>query len=173
MIIAITGGSGYIGKRLLDNLLNTNFEIRLLSRKPFINKNRIKFFLGDLTSPKDDLSEFLDGVDVLYHCAGEINNENLMHELHVNGTKRLISYAKGNIGLWVQLSSVGAYGNHRVGIVSEKSKENPSGMYEETKTISDNLVIKSGIPFAIVRRVLAVPRVVVSLPFCLSKILSF
>jgi len=151
MIIAITGGSGYIGKRLLDNLLNTNYEIRLLSRKPFINKNRIKFFLGDLTSPKDDLSEFLDGVDVLYHCAGEINNENLMHELHVNGTKRLISYAKGNIGLWVQLSSVGAYGNHRVGIVSEKSKENPSGMYEETKTISDNLVINSGIPFAIVR----------------------
>lgn len=151
MIIAITGGSGYIGKKLLENLLKTNHEIRLLSRKPIAYIDRIKFFVGDLTNPEHDLSEFLNGVDILYHCAGELKNEHLMHDLHISGTKRLIRYAKDNISLWIQLSSVGAYGNHRVGIVSEKSKENPSGVYEETKTISDNLVINSGIPFAIVR----------------------
>ncbi|WP_435189555.1 NAD-dependent epimerase/dehydratase family protein [Pseudothioglobus sp. nBUS_23] len=151
MIIAITGGTGYIGKKLVENLLKTNHEIRLLSRKPIMKNDRINFFLGDLTNPEHDLSKFLNGVDILYHCAGELKNEHLMHDLHINGTKKLIRNAKGNISLWVQLSSVGAYGNHRFGTISEKSEEKPYGVYENTKTISDSLVINSNIPYVIVR----------------------
>jgi nucleoside-diphosphate-sugar epimerase len=151
MIIAITGGSGFIGKKLLESYLETDHEIRILSRKIHLKDNRIKSFFGDLTDPKIDLSNFLDSVDILYHCAGEIKNPHLMNELHINGTKRLINYAQGNINLWVQLSSVGAYGNYRSGIITEDSPEDPVGIYENTKTISDSLVMKSEIPYVILR----------------------
>jgi nucleoside-diphosphate-sugar epimerase len=151
MIIAITGGRGFIGKLLVKKYLNNKHQIRILSRKVLPKNEHYTSFIGDLTNPKDDLSSFLDGVDILYHCAGEVVYESLMNELHINGTKRLISQAEGKVKLWVQLSSVGVYGKCRNGVVTEESKEQPNGVYETSKTISDNLVKESGIPFTILR----------------------
>ena len=151
MIIAITGGSGFIGRILVKKSLENNYKVRLLSRKSLPENEGYIPFKGDLSDPKVDLSNFLDGVDILYHCAGEVINEALMNELHVNGTKRLIKQAKGKVGRWVQLSSVGAYGKCRSGVVTEKTKEQPLGVYETTKTESDNLVKASGIPYLILR----------------------
>jgi nucleoside-diphosphate-sugar epimerase len=151
MIIAITGGSGFIGSLLVDKLLKQGNQVRLLSRKTQLKDVSVQYFLGDLSNPSVDLSDFLDGVDILYHCAGEINNKSLMQELHVNATQRLVDAAQGKIGRWVQLSSVGAYGACRDGVITEDSEEQPFGVYERTKTESDKIVINSGIPFVILR----------------------
>jgi len=151
MIIAITGGTGFIGKQLANQHIRLGHQVRLLSRKSPLKEENVKFFIGDLSDPDVDLSSFLDSVDILYHCAGEINNEGLMQELHVNGTKRLIEAAKGRIQRWVQLSSVGAYGICRDGTITESSIENPFKIYELSKTESDRLVKKSGIPHVILR----------------------
>jgi nucleoside-diphosphate-sugar epimerase len=151
MIIAITGGSGFIGSLLVDKFLKQSNQVRLLSRNTRAERKNVQYFLGDLSNPSVDLSGFLDGVDILYHCAGEVSNESLMQELHVNGTQRLADAAQGKIGRWVQLSSVGAYGACRDGTITEDSKEQPFGVYERTKTESDKIVKKSGIPFVILR----------------------
>jgi len=151
MIVAITGGSGFIGKHLVDRHIQQGDQVRLLSRKAPLKDLNVKFFLGDLSSPDVELFDFIDGVDVLYHCAGEIINESLMQELHVNGTQRLAETAHGKIGRWVQLSSVGAYGICREGTITEDSKERPFGVYEQTKTESDKIVKNSDIPYVIVR----------------------
>jgi len=151
MIIAITGGSGFIGSLLVDKFLKQSNQVRLLSRNTRAERKNVQYFLGDLSNPSVDLSGFLDGVDILYHCAGEVSNESLMQELHVNGTQRLADAAQGKIGRWVQLSSVGAYGACRDGTITEDSKEQPFGVYERTKTESDKIVINSGIPFVILR----------------------
>ena len=74
-----------------------------------------------------------------------------MQELHVNGTQRLVDAAQGKIGRWVQLSSVGVYGACRDGTITEDSKEQPFGIYEQTKTESDKIVKNSGIPCVILR----------------------
>jgi len=71
--------------------------------------------------------------------------------LHVNGTQRLVDVAQGKIGRWVQLSSVGVYGACRDGTITEDSKEQPFGIYEQTKTESDKIVKNSGIPCVILR----------------------
>ena len=151
MIIAITGGSGFIGSLLVDKFLKQSNQVRLLSRNTRAERKNVQYFLGDLSNPSVDLSGFLDGVDILYHCAGEVSNESLMQELHVNGTQRLADAAQGKIGRWVQLSSVGAYGACRDGTITEDSKEQPFGVYERTKTESDKIVINSRIPFVILR----------------------
>jgi len=151
MRIAITGGSGFIGKQLVNRHIQQGDQVRLLSRKPLLEDTSVQYFLGDLSSPNVNLSDFLDGVDILYHCAGEVSNESLMQELHVNGTQRLADAAQGKIGRWVQLSSVGAYGVCRDGTITEDSEERPFGVYERTKTESDKIVIDSGIPYVILR----------------------
>jgi nucleoside-diphosphate-sugar epimerase len=151
MIIAITGGSGFIGSLLVDKFLKQSNQVRLLSRNTRAERKNVQYFLGDLSNPSVDLSGFLDGVDILYHCAGEVSNESLMQELHVNGTQRLADAAQGKVSRWVQLSSVGAYGACRDGTITEDSEEQPFGVYERTKTESDKIVTNSGIPFVILR----------------------
>ena len=151
MIIAITGGSGFIGSLLVDKHLKQGDQVRLLSRNTLLKRKNVQYFLGDLSSSSVDLSDFVDSVDILYHCAGEVNNESLMQELHVNGTQRLVNAAQGKISRWVQLSSVGVYGACRDGTITEDSKEQPLGIYEQTKTESDKIVKNSGIPYVILR----------------------
>jgi len=151
MIIAITGGSGFIGSLLINKHLLQGDQVRILSRKPPLKAINAQHFPGDLSNSDVDLSSFVDNVDILYHCAGEVKNESLMQELHVNGTQRLVDAAQGKISRWVQLSSVGAYGACRDGTITEDSKEQPFGVYERTKTESDKIVKKSGISYAILR----------------------
>jgi len=151
MIIAITGGSGFIGKHLMKQYIDQGDQVRLLSRKPPLRESSVQYFFGDLSNPNVDLSSFLDNVDILYHCAAEINNESLMQELHVKGTQRLVYAAQGKIGRWVQLSSIGAYGACRDGIITENSKEQSLKIYEQTKIESDKIVKNSGIPYSILR----------------------
>jgi len=151
MIIAITGGSGFIGSLLVDKHLKQGDQVRLLSRNTLLERKNLQYFFGDLSNSSVDLSDFVDGVDIIYHCAGEVNNKSLMQELHVNGTQRLVDVAQGKIGRWVQLSSVGVYGACRDGTITEDSKEQPFGIYEQTKTESDKIVKNSGIPCVILR----------------------
>jgi nucleoside-diphosphate-sugar epimerase len=141
--IAITGGTGFIGRHLLARLCNGDSSVNVLTRKAAIAKGlfpHAKIFVGDLATGDGEIAEFIDGVDVLYHCAGEIADKSAMHSLHVGGTARLIAAAAGKVHHWVQLSSVGAYGQRRSGTVSEESPESPLGVYETTKTAADKLV---------------------------------
>jgi nucleoside-diphosphate-sugar epimerase len=64
-----------------------------------------------------------------------------MPAVHVEGTRRLIRAAEGKLQRWVQLSSVGVYGPQRNGVVTEESPMRPCGVYEKTKTMSDELVL--------------------------------
>jgi nucleoside-diphosphate-sugar epimerase len=78
-----------------------------------------------------------------------------MHAVNVLGTKRLIEAARGRVGRWVQLSSVGAYGPITEGVVTEDQPEAPVGEYERTKTEADRLicaaVMEDAFPAVIVR----------------------
>lgn len=145
MIVAITGGTGFIGRRLVLAHLAKGDAVRVLSRKnpqtvDFADK--VEWHDGDLTMP-ETIRRFAGGADVLYHCAGEIRDAARMRAVHVDGTRALIGAAQGNIGRWVQLSSVGAYGAQRQGMVTEQTEPKPIGEYEITKTESDALVEKA------------------------------
>lgn len=143
MIIAITGGTGFIGQALVHKHIAAGDTVRILSRR---TKSILSFsdtvtcIQGDLTSSNDSLQAFTRDADILYHCAGEIQDMSKMHAVHVDGTRILCKAAAGNIGRWVQLSSVGAYGPHQAGIVTEETPENPVGIYETSKTVSDQIV---------------------------------
>lgn len=154
MIIGITGATGLIGRCLSSAYLDKEDEVRMLSRNPTKNDG-CNWFQGDLVDNTVDLNPFLDGVDILYHCAGELENESQMEELHVKGTRNLAKAAVGRVKRWVQLSSVGVYGPKRFGLVNETTQENPVGVYETTKAESDlvlvNIAEKAGMDYVILR----------------------
>lgn len=143
MIAAVTGGTGFIGRRLVDRLLARGDEVRVLSRRAPGSGGvpaAVRWFGGDLASEGADLASFLDGADVVFHCAGELRDPDRMRRLHVEGTARLAAAAAGRVGHWVQLSSTGAYGRPRAGVITEESPEDPRDPYEETKCASDRTV---------------------------------
>jgi nucleoside-diphosphate-sugar epimerase len=145
MQVAITGGTGFVGRALVLRHLAAGDTVRVLSRRSSKQSgfpDAVKLYSGDLVSAGNSasLSHFVEGQDVIYHCAGETTHASRMRLLHVDGTYKLLEAAKGTIGHWVQLSSVGAYGSHRRGAVTEETPLRPTAVYESTKAESDQLV---------------------------------
>jgi nucleoside-diphosphate-sugar epimerase len=142
MIVAITGGTGFIGRELVRLHHERGDEVRVLSRRDPQTAGLprgVLWHAGDLSADLDAAS-LVANADVLYHCAGEIRDATRMHDVHVRGAERLVQFARGRIGRWVQLSSTGAYGPRRAGNVTEESELLPAGPYEVTKVAADRLV---------------------------------
>ncbi|MBK9161532.1 MAG: NAD-dependent epimerase/dehydratase family protein [Nitrosomonadales bacterium] len=145
MIVAVTGGTGFIGRKLVARLIERGDTVRLLTRTPDPGEHSsIEVHQCDLlTAEVSELSSILEGVEVLYHCAGQINDLSAMRALHVDATHKLVGAASHRIGRWVQLSSVGVYGPVSEGEVTEDSAISPVGEYEVTKAESDQIIIEA------------------------------
>jgi nucleoside-diphosphate-sugar epimerase len=158
----VTGANGFIGRSLTKRLVNDGFIVRVLSRSKAKHQlDNVDVIYGDLASGEDDLFNIAVGCDVIFHCAGEINDQHKMQALHVEGTKKLIDAINKSIDLdgkpkhLIQLSSVGAYGPsikpNQARVVTEECECNPEGEYEITKTLSDQLIINSSHTYTILR----------------------
>ncbi|WP_232422435.1 NAD-dependent epimerase/dehydratase family protein [Methylosarcina fibrata] len=156
MIVAITGGTGFIGRHLVRRHLALGNEVRYLTRQePRSELNGAVPFAGHLNSSAASLREFLSGAEVVYHCAAELREEGLMHSTNVEGTANLLEAARGEVKRWVQLSSTGVYGNPRHKDIREDSAIGPVNAYEKSKTAADELIsaeaAKSKMEFVILR----------------------
>ncbi|MFK0312810.1 NAD-dependent epimerase/dehydratase family protein [Pseudomonas sp. NPDC090233] len=152
MKVGVTGASGFIGKLLCQALVGRGDQVVVLSRREDPGIAGVTVCKGDLTQGASGLEAFLDGLDVIYHCAGELKNQAVMYSLHVEGTRALLAAACATIQRtgrplqWVQLSSVGAYGPGRQGAgvpreVDERCQPEPVGEYEITKTLADESLL--------------------------------
>jgi nucleoside-diphosphate-sugar epimerase len=155
VIVAITGGSGFIGNRLARRHLAAGDTVRVLSRGQTEDLPGCEWHQGDLAGDLGPLATFARGADVLYHCAAEVRNPDRMIAVNVDGTRSLLRAAAGNIGRWIGLSSVGVYGAFRQGIVTEDTPLRPQGAYETSKAEADHWVSEaareSGLVFTLLR----------------------
>jgi len=153
--ILITGGSGFIGKRLVKALVKKGHAITVISRKGQVEFSKnVKVIKADLMSEDCHFEQIVENSDVIFHCAGDIHNKEVMRRLHVDGTQYLLNAVINRarkikkVIHWVQLSSVGVYGppegkTNKQRVVTENSAINPQGEYEVTKAIADELLIKA------------------------------
>jgi nucleoside-diphosphate-sugar epimerase len=145
MVVGITGASGFVGSVLVRRHVEAGDVVRCLSRRPSaISQSGVQVIEGDLERPDNALARFADGLDVLYHCAGEVRDVRRMQAVNVEGVRALLRAAARRIGRWVQLSSVGVYGSSQSGLISEDSPVAPRGIYEQTKADADALVMEAG-----------------------------
>jgi nucleoside-diphosphate-sugar epimerase len=141
VIIAVTGGTGFIGKHLIARHIARGDQVRYLTRKTPVNDIvGASPIVGDLTASVVELHAFVHGVDVLYHCAAELHDATQMHNTNVLGTRNLLTAAHGEVKRWVQLSSTGVYGTKPLHDVDEDTALNPMNDYEVSKATADALV---------------------------------
>ena len=155
MVVGITGATGFIGRRVVARLREKHgLIIRVLSRKiPVSECQACETYRIDLTAPGEAVRKFMEGTDVIVHCAGELGDPSRMESLHVNGTAALLEAAaclrerRRRPLHWVQLSSVGVYGPPvkpgMARVIREDAPTNPSGDYEQTKARADELVAEA------------------------------
>lgn len=152
MNILITGGAGYIGSHIVEQLVKKNNVIILdnlsTGNKKLINKKAI-FIKGDIKNRKL-LSEILKryNIQTIIHLAASLNiNEAEKNKLKYNlnniqGTRNLIFSCKNSkVRNFIFSSSCSVYGNTHGG-VSERKKPNPQGHYAFTKFKGEELVKK-------------------------------
>lgn len=156
MIVAITGGTGFIGKHLIARHVARGDHVRYLTRsKAPQDVHGAIAHIGNLNTSKEELRKFVSGADVLYHCAAELRNEAEMHNTNVVGTANLLAAAAGVTGRWVQLSSTGVYGSGLHGDIREDAEIKPVNAYEKSKAASDTLVCataeKQSLPCVVLR----------------------
>lgn len=140
-IVAITGASGFIGRRLVAEHVRRGDRIRVLTRRADVDfPAGVETCIGDLAG--ETLPPGFPGeADVLYHCAAELSDPTRMRAVNVDGAQRLADAAAGRIGRWVQLSSVGVYGSRADGEITEDTPLRPTNDYEVTKAAGDNSVL--------------------------------
>lgn len=141
MIVAITGGSGFIGRQLVARHCARGDQVRYLTRQSSAGHIAgATAFPGDLTASVEQLRNFASGADILYHCAAELRIEARMRSTNILGTANLIAAMRGDVGRWVQLSSTGVYGRNVHGDVHEDTVVRPANTYEISKVAADNIL---------------------------------
>ena len=155
-LIAITGGTGFVGKELIKKCIAHGWHIRILTRgnKSIPINPHVEIFHGDLTSTVD-WSGFIKNVDVIINCAGVIDDKKNINEVNVEGPLKLLNASLGKVKRWIQLSSAGVYGDPKDEIITEKSPLSPKTPYEISKASFDKILndvaIENKLDFVILR----------------------
>ena len=166
MNILITGGSGFIGRKLIPILVNEGHAVSVLCRnkekasKLLIPQCRI--IVGDITDA-NSIKGCCDGIDMVYQLVGLSGNElpsNYQFErfrrVNVEGLRNIVDEAKrADVKRFIQVSSIAAMGIVKEMPISGDSVCDPYLPYQVSKREGELLVMKevkeNGFPAIIVR----------------------
>src|SRR5688572_17476417 len=119
MNITLTGGTGFIGTRLVARLRSEGHEIRILARKPQPDRPGIRYFVWDAMDGEPP-AESLQGSHAVINLAGEPilqrwneETKRRLYESRLNGTRRLVealSTVSPRPEVLISGSAIGYYG---------------------------------------------------------------
>ena len=110
MIIALTGGTGFVGKRVIALATEAGHGLRALTRRPQPAAEGVTWIEGALDAP-DAVARLVDGADAVLHVAGVVNTPDLAGFIHgnIDGTQAVIDAAiAARISRFVHVSSLSA-----------------------------------------------------------------
>lgn len=139
-IIAVTGGTGFVGSHFLDLALAEGHQLRALTRRPQAERAGVTWVEGALDRP-DSLAALVEGADAVLHIAGVINAPDRAGFVagNIDGTRAMISAAQeAGIRRFVQVSSLAA-------------REPDLSDYGWSKAEADKVLIASDLDWTIVR----------------------
>ena len=139
-VLAVTGGTGFVGSHLLSAARSAGHGVRALTRGWRPPEEGIDWVDGALDRP-DSLAKLCEGADAVIHIAGLINaaTKEAFETVNVGGTANLVDAAR-RTGLkrFVHISSLAA-------------REPELSDYGRSKARSERLVAASGLEWTIIR----------------------
>lgn len=150
--ILVTGGAGFIGSILVDQLLREGYRVKVLDNLlhgqtphfPFFINKGFEFIRGDIRSKKV-LKEALRDADAIVHLAAIVGAPEcsaaprLARETNVLGSRNINQLRSKNQPL-VYASTGSVYGALDE-ICTEKSPTNPLSVYGKTKLLAEKEIL--------------------------------
>jgi nucleoside-diphosphate-sugar epimerase len=147
--VLVSGGAGFIGKRLVLRLLEEGNQVIVIDKNTDIgicNKNISIYNLDISLSP--NLS-FLKDIDYVFHLAAAKDSagEQACYDTNVKGTDNLIFWLKRlspNIIKFIYIGTLQSEGF---------DKKSPSSLYGKTKLLAEEIIRKNSedIPYVVIR----------------------
>ena len=151
--ILVTGGAGYIGSHIVEQLVKNNESVIIIDNlvtgyKKLINK-KAKFIKVDIKN-KLKITKIIQDYNIssIIHLAAYLNvseaekNKRKYYTNNIIRTKNLLEACKNsNVKNIIFSSSCSIYGNVK-GSVNESRKPNPQGYYGYTKFKGEELIKK-------------------------------
>jgi NADH dehydrogenase len=144
MKIAITGGTGFIGRHLAQDLVSGGHDVILIARGQYTRNAQpvegATFFALD-ANDTDNLTKAFEGCDAVVHCAGTSVEDarQTFQRLHVEGTRSAVTAAeRSGVKKFVLVS----YLNVRPNVKSD---------YHTTKWQGEEIVRASKLNFTILK----------------------
>lgn len=138
MILAVTGGTGFVGTHLIGRALAAGHHVRALARRPQHAREGVDWIPGAL-GDSAALVELVAGADAVVHIAGVVSAPDRAGFIagNVEGTRAILAAAHG-VRRFVQVSSLAA-------------REPALSNYGWSKADAERLVESSPLPWTIVR----------------------
>ena len=150
----VTGGGGFIGFALVNELVRRDFNVTSFSRGdyPELRKIGVKTIRGDL-SDLDSVLPATVGIDIIFHVAAKAGTSGLYREYYkpnVTGTENIIHSCKTNkIKYLIYTSSASVVFNGENIEGSDESLPYPArpvSNYTATKAIAEQMILKADSP---------------------------
>lgn len=129
--ILITGGTGTLGRAVVQRVLGGGREVRVLSRRPGPS-GEAERFVGDLRTGAG-VAEAVSGVDTIVHCATTLGRDDVR-------TTRLLAEAARRGGAKPHLLYISIAGIDTIPL-----------FYYRAKLATEHVVKNSGLPWTILR----------------------
>jgi nucleoside-diphosphate-sugar epimerase len=154
----ITGGSGYFGSLLRDQLLKNGNPVRLFDLVDADDRPKeIDFIRGDVRDAAS-VAKAVAGCEVVFHCVAQVplaKDKNLFRSVNVDGTKNLLRAAMdAKVRKVIYISSSAVFGAPKSNPVTEETAPTPGEAYGRAKLEGEILChqfAKQGLDVSIIR----------------------
>lgn len=145
----VTGATGFTGGYLVENLIDHNYDVRVLVR-PTSNIEKLKkfgveFSFGDIRN-KDEVDDAVQGVDIVFHVAALFRSAGIPNsvywDVNVQGTENVLRVAvRHKVKRVVHCSTGGVHGHIDDPPATEDVPHKPADVYQESKSEGEKLAL--------------------------------
>jgi nucleoside-diphosphate-sugar epimerase len=170
MNVLVTGGAGFIGRWVVEKLLDEEYKVcvqddlsngRMGNIEEFKGNPNFEFVLGDVRNKEVLKDTFKKDIDICIHAAAAINvqesieNPQSYYDVNVNGTFNILEEARKRNVKVVLIGTCMVYDLSSSEAINEKHSLNSKSPYAGSKLAAENLALSYfhayGLPVVITR----------------------